>query len=620
MKRSLLATGVILLLSAGMTAQEKAPAFPGAEGFGRYTTGGRGGKVIHVTNLKDYNTDSKSALYPVEDPIEGSLRWAMSQSGPKTIVFDVSGYIDLRCQLNVSSNTTIAGQTAPGDGITLRYFTLYFGNCDNVIVRFIRSRRSQVIDVNDGADATWGRRRHDIIIDHCSFSWSIDEVASFYDNRNFTMQWCTIGEGLANPGHSKGAHSYGGIWGGKDASFHHNYLTHIQNRAPRFNGARYGWTGYDKTKYSSTVDAERVDFRNCVVYNWGNGNGCYGGPGGGYVNIVNNYYKAGPGTKNKTTVTEVSVAKEGNADKNHKELYGYASRYYVDGNYVTAASTPENYDWKGITKFDGGLVMIDGERYIKDEKHFFGENVEYKKDGNGVDCVSLKLDSPIDAGDVMTHKATTAYEKVLAYAGASLVRDAVDTRYMDEARTGTVTYNGDVAYVDKNGKVYAKSNTKGILDFINDPNGTEEPKTASFPPLQEMTRPDGFDTDGDGIPDAWETANGLDPNDPADGALYTLDTERGWYTNLEVYLNSIVTKIMYGGQCDAIDGFEEYYPAYAGSTTDIENIEAGAVESTVTAIEYYTLDGIRLSEPAEGINVRRIIHKDGTVTADKVIK
>lgn len=609
MKKALLASGIALLFAAGATAQETAPAFPGAEGFGRYTQGGRGGKVIHVTNLNDSG--------------EGSLRWALEQSGPKTIVFDVGGYIDLKTQLNVSSNTTIAGQTAPGDGITLRYYTLYFGNCDNVIVRFIRSRRSQVKDVNDGADATWGRNRHDIIIDHCSFSWSIDEVASFYDNRNFTMQWCTIGEGLANPGHSKGAHSYGGIWGGKGASFHHNYLTHIQNRAPRFNGARYSWTGYDKTLYSSTVDAERVDFRNCVIYNWGNGNGCYGGPGGGYINIVNNYYKAGPGTKNKTNVTQVSVATEGNADKKHPELYGYASRYYVDGNYVTAASSPENYDWKGITKYDSGLSTIDGERYIKDEKHLFGENVEYVKNSDGIDCVSLKLTEPIDAGHVTTHAATKAYEKVLDYAGACLSRDAVDARYMEEAKTGTTTYNGDVAYVDKNGKVYAKSNTKGILDFINDPDKAEEPKTASFPALAQVKRTEGFDTDGDGMPDEWEKANGLDPNDPEDAALFTLDTEKGWYSNLEVYLNSLVADIMLAGQSDGIEGVDEYYPQSTDadlSDTVVAGIGNVTVANGIVSIEYYSLDGIKLNEPAEGISIRRITYSDGSVTSDKVIK
>lgn len=606
MKKTLLASGIGLLLAAGVTAQETAPAFPGAEGFGRYTQGGRGGKVIHVTNLNDSG--------------EGSLRWALSQSGAKTIVFDVGGYIDLKSQLNVTSNTTIAGQTAPGDGITLRYYTLYFGNCDNVIVRFIRSRRSQVKDVNDGADATWGRNRHDIIIDHCSFSWSIDEVASFYDNRSFTMQWCTIGEGLANPGHTKGAHSYGGIWGGKDASFHHNYLTHIQNRAPRFNGARYNWNGYDKTKYENSIQAERVDFRNCVIYNWGNGNGCYGGPGGGYINMVNNYYQAGPGTKNTTRVTQVSVSDAGNGGDN--PFPGYASRYYIDGNYVTAASEPENYDWAGVI-YDGGLSTIDGERYIIDEKHYYGNDVEYKKNNKDQDCVRLRLDSPIDAGEVTTHKATTAYEKVLAYAGASLVRDGVDTRYMEEARTGTTTYNGDVAYVDKNGKTYDKSNTKGILDFINDPDKAEEPKTASYPALATVKRTDNFDTDGDGMPDEWEKANGLDPNDPADAALFTLDTERGWYSNVEVYLNSLVADIMLNGQSDGIETINEYYPASTSvdlSDTFVAGIGNVTVATGIKAVEYYSLDGIRLTEPAEGISIRRIIYTDGRVESDKVIK
>lgn len=348
MKKSILLAGA-LALSLGAFAESEAPAFPGAEGHGRFVTGGRGGQVIHVTNLNDSG--------------EGSLRWAIGQSGPKTIVFDVSGYIDLKSQLNMTSNTTIAGQTAPGDGITLRYYTLYFGACDNVIVRFIRSRRSQIKDVNDGADATWGRRRHDIILDHCSFSWSIDEVASFYDNKNFTMQWCTIAEGLANPGHSKGEHSYGGIWGGKDASFHHNFLGYVQNRAPRFNGARYEWTGWNKDKYENTVDAERVDFRNNVMYNWGKGNGCYGGPGGGYVNMVNNYYKAGPGTKNKTCVTQVSVGNSGNST--NEALRGLCSRYFINGNYVTAASEPDHYDWKGV-KYDSGLKDKDGVKYMPD--------------------------------------------------------------------------------------------------------------------------------------------------------------------------------------------------------------------------------------------------------------
>ena len=586
------------VLSFGAMAQDAAPAFPGAEGHGRYVTGGRGGKVIHVTNLQDDTSGN----------IEGSLRWALKQSGKKIIVFDVSGYIDLKAQLNVTSNTTIAGQTAPGQGITLRYYTLYFGNADNVIVRFIRSRRSQVKDVNDGAAATWGRKRKNIIIDHCSFSWSIDEVSSFYDNRNFTMQWCTIAEGLANPGHSKGAHSYGGIWGGKEASFHHNMIVHVQNRAPRFNGARYLWDGYDKTKYENTVDAERVDFRNCLMYNWGNGNGCYGGPGGGYINIVNNYYKAGPGTTNKTRVTQVSVSSSGNSED--KTPVGLSSRYYISGNYVTAATdSPENYDWKGV-KYDSGLVKINDEQYMKDNDHHFGSKVEYVKDDKGNDCVSVKLTQPIEAGTVTTHTAQNAYENILSYCGASLYRDAVDARYMEEARTGTVTYHGDVP-----GPKGSSSKTEGILDFINDPNGTEEPKTASFPTLWSQTRSADFDTDGDGMPDEWERLNGLDPNNAEDGSTYSLDP-KGFYTNVEVYINQLVEDIMKNGNANAESTVDEYYPTSAKSgVTEIEGNQ-----SEVVAVEYYNLSGMHLSEPGEGITIRRIIFADGTSETDKVIK
>lgn len=599
MKKLLLSVSAIIS-AISLSAVETAPAFPGAEGHGRYTTGGRGGEIRHVTNLNDSGA--------------GSLREALKGDKAKIIVFDVSGYIDLKSDLNITSNTTIAGQTAPEGGITLRYRTVNFTNCDNVIVRFIRSRRSQVKNVNDGADATWGRNHKNIIIDHCSFSWSIDEVASFYDNRDFTMQWTTIAEGLGNPGHSKGAHSYGGIWGGKNASFHHNMIAHVQNRAPRFNGARYSWTGYDNTKYSSTVDAERVDFRNCLMYNWGSGSACYGGPGGGYINIVNNYYKAGPGTSNKTRVTQVSVAKSGNADKNHTELYGLSSRYYIDGNYVTAASTPQNYDWKGVKYDDSdGLVIFGGERYMKDASHQFGENVTYTKI-SGTDCVSVKLDAEIEPGEVTTHSAENAYDKIISYCGASLYRDAVDARYMEEATTGTTTYYGDVPYVDASGKTYATSNRAGILDFINDPSGVENPKTASYPELPSNVRAAGYDSDNDGMPDDWETANGLNPNDASDAKAYTLDS-KGWYTNVEVYINSIVENIMKAGNADNISGVDEYYPEI--KSAGIDDVVVG---SQIERVEYYNLQGVRLTEPTRGVNIRRIVYVDGSVYTDKVLK
>ena len=577
-----------MALSTAAMAQD-VPAFPGAEGHGRYaTTGGRGGKVYHVTNLNDSGT--------------GSLRWALSQAGPRTIVFDVSGYIDLKSNLAITSNTTIAGQTAPGCGITLRYYTIELTKCDNVIIRFIRFRRSQVKDVNDGADATWGRYRKNIILDHCSFSWSIDEVASFYDNRNFTMQWCNVTEALANPGHSKGAHSYGGIWGGKEASFHHNFIAHVQNRAPRFNGARYEWKGYDQTRYPNPIQAEIVDFRNCVMYNWGNGNGCYGGPGGGYINMVNNYYKAGPGTKSKTRVTQVSVADNSNGgDTPHM---GYASRYYINGNYVTAASTPENYDWKGVI-YDNGLSTINGEKYIKDADHLYGEEQTYVKDADGVDCIRLRIDEPVATGDVTTHSAKEAFEKVLAYCGASLYRDDVDARLVEEAKTGTTTYTGAIA------------KTAGILDVINDPSAaTVDEQTASYPELVNEARPDGYDSDKDGMPDEWEMLNGLDPNDASDAITYTLDTERGWYTNLEVYLNSVVQHIVQAQNSDAESAVDEYYPEC--KSTGIDTMESE--HSAIARIEYFALNGMKLAQPNKGINVRKIHLANGKVLTDKVIK
>lgn len=582
MKSRIIAAFLFLTTFSQAEAQTQAPAFPGAEGFARYsTTGGRGKKVYHVTNLNDSGV--------------GSLRDAVSQ-GDRIIVFDVSGYIDLKSDLKISkSNITIAGQTAPGDGITIRYYTLNFADAkaDNIIVRFLRFRRSQVKDVNDGADAAWGRKNKNIILDHCSFSWSIDEVASFYDNRDFTMQWCTLGEGLNEPGHSKGAHSYGGIWGGKNASFHHNMICHVQNRAPRFNGARYNWDGFDKDVYENTIQAERIDFRNCVMYNWGTGNGCYGGPGGGYVNMVNNYYKAGPATKNKTRVTQVSVG--GSSDT----YVGYTSLYYIKGNYVTEAKSPADYDWSGVI-FDKGVVEKDGEKYCKDEKHLYGSSQKYASI-DGADCVSIKQDNPFDAGEVTTHSAESAFDKVLAYSGASLVRDAVDARYVEEARTGSATYTGEVSAL------------KGIVDLVNAPSATANSNRPSFPELKQESRPAGFDTDQDGMPDEWETANGLNPDDASDANSYTIDDSKGFYTNLEVYLNSLVEDIVRAQNADAVEAVNEYYP----SSSKPSALES--VSSVPVRFLYFDLNGKPVSKPAGGIFIRKQIFSDGTVITDKVI-
>ena len=569
-----------------LTASAQAPAFPGAEGHGRYVTGGRGGEVRHVTTLED-NTN------------KGSLRWAVSGSAKKIVVFDVAGIISLNKELVIGDNTTIAGQTAPEPGITVRYYTVRPGA--NNIIRFLRIRRGEEKDVNDGADATWQREKTGIVWDHCSFSWSIDEIASFYDNRNFTMQWCTLGEALANPGHSKGEHSYGGIWGGKGASFHHNFLCHMQNRVPRFCGARYGWNGYDRTKYSNPVQAEIVDFRNCVMYNWGNGNGCYGGTGGGNINIVNNYYKAGPGTANKTRVTQVSVATSSNASGS--SYMGYCARYYINGNYVTAAgSKAENYDWQGVI-YDNGTSTINGEKYCKDAKHLYGENETYLQDANGVDCIRIKLEQPVETGEVTTHSAQAAYEKVLSYCGASLFRDNVDARYMDEARNGTTTYTGSAT---KTGDGKTIQHRPGIIDYVRDQGEYV---------LATATRDASWDTDQDGMPDVWESANGLDPNNSADAKLFTLDAEKQWYSNLEVYLNSIVEHIMKAENENALETVAEYYPSCVNT-----GIDKPTFSGDVKRVEYFTTDGVRIDAPQNGISIRRTTFANGQVVTDKVLK
>ena len=566
---------IILLFSICLfclsTIAEDIPAFPGAEGHGRYVTGGRGAaKVVHVRNLNDKGTDS--------------FRAAVSGNAKKIIVFDVAGVIPLASDVIIGANTTILGQTAPAPGITLRYYTVR-PNGDNIIMRFIRVRRGEEVNVNDGADATWCRGFTGMVLDHCSFSWSIDEIASFYDNTNFTMQWCTLGEALANPGHTKGEHSYGGIWGGKGASFHHNYLCHMQNRVPRFCGARYAdeYAKYDKTMYENAIQAEQVDFRNCVMFNWGNGNGCYGGTGGGNINIVNNYYKAGPATYNKTRVTQVSVATSDNASGS--PYMGYCARYYINGNYVTAAeNNAQNYDWKGVI-YDNGTFTINGEKYCADADHLYGADVTYQKNSSGTDCVRLKLDSPVETGDVTTHTAQVAYEKVLAYAGASLFRDAVDERYMKEAANGTTTYIGSAT---KTGDGKAITHRPGIIDFVRDQGEYK---------LESTQHPDGFDTDNDGIPNAWETANGLNPNDEKDGLAYTLDS-KGWYTNIEVYANSLVENIMKAGNADGVSNFTEYYPTWKSPTT-INSIKIDAGKSGIC----FNLAGQKISDSYRGIIV-----------------
>ena len=546
MKRYLL-TLATTFVAIFATAQDQAPAFPGAEGHGRYVTGGRGGTIVHVTNLNNSGT--------------GSFRAAVTGGANRIIVFDVAGVIPLSSDITFKDNITILGQTAPYPGITLRYFTVRPGA--NNVIRFIRFRRGQERDTNDGADASWQRQKTGIIFDHCSFSWSIDEVASFYDNNNFTMQWCTLGESLNNAGHGKGAHGYGGIWGGKLASFHHNMICHVNNRSPRFCGARYDWTGYTGNKlysqynWQNAVQAENVDFRNCVVYN---ANGCYGGPGGGQINMVGNYYKSGPAAT-IDRITTVSYGDSENSSDNDK-YWGMTSRYYLEDNMIDGS----NVSWEKM-KYDSSVPTLSGQYYTYDENHYYGADSYTKV--NGKDGLPVKLDAPAPAGEVTTHSAATAYEKITTYCGASLYRDEVDERYMNELISGTATYSGSV------------TKKPGRIDLVSDCNGYTE---ANFP---TGSREAGFDSDNDGIPDAWETVNGLNPSDASDAKTYTLDA-KGWYTNLEVYANSLVQDIMVSENTNAESSVEEYYPGFKKADgTVVETIDPSEAKTYTLSEETY---------------------------------
>jgi len=437
-----------------LASYAQTPAFPTAEGFGKNTTGGRGGNLYIVNNLNDSGP--------------GSLREAVEASGPRIVVFSISGIIELQSQLSVKNDDlTILGQTAPGDGICLANYTFYV-NADNLIIRYMRFRPGSY-QIGE-YDASWGRNNRDIIFDHCSFSWGNDEQASFYDNTNFTMQYCIISESFYASTHPKGNHGYGGIWGGMGASFHHNLIANHTSRLPRFCGARY---------HLATASAEKVDFRNNVIYNWGF-NSAYGGEAGNH-NMVNNYFKPGPATATGSIPYRIINPYDKKSDGNP------ISKWYLDGNHVygNASVTADNWNG-GMQQSDASITQ--------------GE---------------LKLYAPLATAYVTTESAEDAYNSVLANAGANLVRDAVDLRAINGARTGTANYGGSYG-----------ANT-GIIDNESQVGGYPTYKT-----YNQIT-----DTDNDGMADSWERANGLtvglqDHSGDADG---------DGYTNIEEYAEYILT-------------------------------------------------------------------------------
>lgn len=441
--KTALATLALLVATSAFAAD--IPAFPGAEGFGAKASGGRGGEVYEVTNLADSGP--------------GSLRDGVSKPN-RTIVFRISGTIDLKSALKVSvPNITIAGQTAPGDGICLRGHELFIEKTDNVIVRYLRIRPGDEAKKEMDACTIWTATN--VILDHCSMSWSTDSLNDVVKQSGYiTVQWCILAEPLVHSVHSKGSHGYATGWDGRvkdkegaGGSFHHNLIAHAASRAPRI--------GYFKEGRGL------IDCRNNVIYNSGNS---YGGETDDF-NYVGNYYRPGPNTAEARKTPGVMF-----------DSWSADSRIFFDGNV---------YEGLNETPIATSLVFKGGNSNL-------GQTPAGTLEKN-------VFQQPFAVPAVTTHSAKEAYELVTAQAGARLPKiDAVDERILNDV----------------------KNRTGKFIDTPSDVGGYPELKSAPAP----------VDTDHDGIPDDYEKANNLNPNDPKDGAAITASG----YSNLEVYLNFLV--------------------------------------------------------------------------------
>lgn len=436
-------------------------AFPGAEGFGRHAAGGRGGDVYHVTNLRDSGP--------------GSLREGIrSAQGPRTIVFRVAGTIPLESDLTVDKpHLTIAGQTSPGGGVTLRNYELQV-EADHIIIRYVRSRLGDRGGFSPGGtDAISIGHGSNIILDHCSASWAIDESLSAQSKTVdlLTVQWCIVAESLHDSLHPKGPHGYGGILGSKRQTYHHNLFAHHMRRMPNVS-----WRHYIQ-----------ADYRNNVIYNWGDLSSYRGT--NAHANWVNNYYKPGPATRPNVRRQIFQLEKVA-----HDPEPDIEARFYIEGNFV------DGYPEISANNWAGGVDFRPGTSEALNRAH---QPFDYPR----ISCEQT---------------AEEAYAAVLSSAGASISRDAVDTRIVHEVRTGTATFGRN-----------------GFIDSQDEVGGWPEIRPARSPE----------DSDRDGLPDWWEVAHKLKPGAPADGKL---DRDGDGYTNLEEYLNWLV---------DPAGRFLEYWPS-----------------------------------------------------------
>lgn len=545
-KKLLLSAIAIMATCVGYTQQ---PAFPGAEGWGMYTTGGRavdekGSVVYHVTSLEDCTDDNL---------VEGTLRWALNTGDdtPRTILFDVCGTIKLASRLKFSHpNVSILGQSAPGGGICISGANIYVCK-NNVIIRHLRFRAGDEADKNYSAIDI--ENVENVIIDHCSFSWSMEENVTMYDNNYTTMQWCILSEPLYYSRHKKGERGYGSQWGGEHSSFHHNLLAHCVSRGPRLNGARDHNTDYGA--HDQFVDTEIV---NNVMYNWGKKECTHGGEldapdelytiikktlddgsvikdtiarySGTYVNnnLVNNYYKPGP-TTDACAGGYRWFARISRIDGG----YGKYSKWYVNGNVMEE----NNHHYSNATqssedKFKGKYEKINTNNWYNANSSSSQKGLDIQYGANDANMQKHYLDKDTTmSGLISIESAEDAYSSVIAKAGCTLPRrDAVDVRILAEASgKREPIYHGSF-----------KATYLGVIDSQNDLKPANADDTWSAWPSLEMEENETLpiDTDKDGIPDEYEITNGLNHTSASDGGAIASNG----YSNLENYLETIIAK------------------------------------------------------------------------------
>ena len=488
-------------------------AFPTAMGFGKYTTGGRGGYVVAVTNLED----------DADDPPEGSLRWAVNQYDgyPLTVVFNVSGWIILHDILHIThkGGLTIAGQTAPGEGITLYPRGLSVNSAGdedvNIIIRNIRVRcgsrayDGSLLDVENPEQTICTENAYNLIIDHCAIGWSGEELCTNSNSFFQTYQNNIFHEGLYDAGHKKGQRGYGVCWGGGASTFVRNLLANNLRRSPRFAASR----DYDYLTY--------WEFVNNVNYNWsGNHLGCYGFDNNGQsnrysgalANMMNNYWRTGPATEYTVTAANQVFANLGGGSK---MAYMHMAGNKMDRN-------DDFYDDNSIaTTVDEYVTLVDT---VLVPTKFYTSNYTFD-----INAYTL-------TDDLLT--ADEALETVLDNAGC-IVRDSIERRLIRECRNQEATFGGN--YGDG-----------GIYGIIDDPIDAEmvmneDSTTYCAVALESESRADGWDTDGDGMPDEWETANGFDPDNADDGNYINAEG----YTALEKYLAELMGEEITGDFGDA---------------------------------------------------------------------